>query len=118
MAPDQDFLGVEAGLLGLPRMAIRRITDVLSAYPDIDRVILYGSRAKGNFRAGSDIDLAIVGDCFTEKQLLELETRLDDLLLPYTIDLCRFAALQNAELIDHINRVGKVFYEKPESGNL
>lgn len=97
---------------GLKRSVIDQINNVLAAFPAIERVILYGSRAKGNYRRGSDIDLAIVGDGFTEAQLLELDTRLDDLLLPYTVDLCRFETIQNRDLIDHIERVGEIFYKK------
>ena len=95
---------------GLTHAVINQINSVLAHYPEIVRAILYGSRAKGNYRPGSDIDLTLIGEMFTNDRLLELETRLDDLLLPYTIDLCRFETIQNPELIDHINRVGKTFY--------
>ena len=96
---------------GLSQTVIDQINGVLASYPAIERAIVYGSRAKGNYRIGSDIDLVLVGHDFSEDQLLELETRLDDLLLPYTIDLSRFEAIRNPRLIDHINRIGKVFFE-------
>jgi len=73
--------------------------------------LLYGSRAKGNYRHGSDIDLALEGRGLDETQLPALEIRLDDLLLPYCIDLSRLADIQNEALRDHIRRVGRVFYE-------
>mgnify|MGYP003977874623 FL=1 len=92
---------------GLPPATIEKIESVFKKYSEIDRVIIYGSRAKGNYQKGSDIDLAVTGEKFTEKQLLELETRLDDLLLPYKIDLCRFENIKNPDLIDHIERAGK-----------
>ena len=94
---------------GLSTATIEKIASVFKKYSEIERVIIYGSRAKGNHQRGSDIDLAIVGDDFTEQQLIELETRLDDLLLPYKIDLCRFENIKNPDLIDHIERVGKSF---------
>lgn len=97
---------------GLGQSVIDQINNLLAMYPEIERAVIYGSRAKGNYRAGSDIDLTLMGEQFTEAQLLELETRLDDLLLPYTIDLSRFESIQNSELIDHIHRVGKDFYKK------
>jgi predicted nucleotidyltransferase len=95
---------------GLPDSVIERINRVFADYPSIERVLIYGSRAKGNFRRGSDIDLSIIGDRLTDRQLLEIEAKLDDLLLPYTIDLCRFGAVRTAALIDHINRVGLQFF--------
>lgn len=77
--------------------------------------MLYGSRAKGNYRTGSDIDLAIVGSQFSDEQLVKLETCLDDLLLPYTIDITRFESIENPDLIEHIRRVAKTFYEGPHA---
>lgn len=95
---------------GLKPDAISRINSVFAAHPEIEQVVLYGSRAKGNHRAGSDIDLCLKGEALTLTQLLKIENELDDLLLPYKIDLSSFQALDNAELIDHIHRVGVVFY--------
>lgn len=95
---------------GLKPDTIARINGVLAAHPEIEQAMLYGSRAKGNYRAGSDIDLCLEGDALTLTQLLEIENELDDLLLPYKIDLSLHHALDNPELIDHIRRVGVVFY--------
>ena len=94
---------------GLKESTITKINNIFSLYPSIDKVVLYGSRAKGNYRNGSDIDLTIFGEV-TYSQLNQIETQLDDLLLPYTIDLSLFNQMDNVDLIDHINRVGKVFY--------
>lgn len=97
---------------GLAENVITRITALFAALPEIERVVLYGSRAKGNFQNGSDIDLAIVGKSVSHSQLLSLENRLDDLLLPYSIDLSLLHQIENRELLDHIQRVGVVLYEK------
>nr|VFJ60559.1 MAG: Predicted nucleotidyltransferase [Candidatus Kentron sp. DK] len=96
-------------LSGLDRAVIDQINAVFAGFPSIEKAVLYGSRAKGNHRPGSDIDLAIVGTGVTEEALLEMDNRLDDLLLPYTIDLCRFHGIRNPDLIRHIDRVGIVF---------
>lgn len=96
---------------GLKADTIARINGILATHPEIKQAILYGSRAKGNYREGSDIDLCLAGETLTLTQLLKIENELDDLLLPYKIDLSLFHALDNPELIDHIRRVGVVFYE-------
>ncbi len=105
-------LAIEAsvGKLGLAQTVVDRINSVFALFPSIQRAILYGSRAKGNYHLGSDIDLAIVGPDVTEDQIVKLDSLLDDLLLPYTIDICRFETLRNKDLIQHINRVGVPFY--------
>ncbi|HJH30063.1 MAG TPA: nucleotidyltransferase domain-containing protein [Methanosarcinaceae archaeon] len=95
---------------GLKENTIDRINAVFFQYPDIEKVMLYGSRAKGNYREGTDIDLTLVGDELSHAQLNRIETKIDDLLLPYTIDLSIFEHIDNANLINHIRRVGVVFY--------
>ncbi len=97
---------------GLKPSTQAKINAIFSRYPQIDQVTLYGSRAKGNYRPGSDIDLAISGATMTLAQLHKLENELDDLLLPYKIDLSLRHLITNAELIAHIDRAGLVFYEK------
>lgn len=99
-------------LYGLPLTAVSRIRAVFARYPQISQVILYGSRAKGNFRSGSDIDLTVKGKGLTYDNLNQLEFELDDLLLPYKIDLSLYAMLDHAGLLAHIARVGKLFYEQ------
>ena len=71
---------------------------------------MYGSRAKGNYRPGSDIDLTLKGRGINLEQLNAISNDLDDLLLPYTFDLSIFHHITNRELLGHIERVGKVFY--------
>lgn len=85
---------------------------MFAGYPQIQQVILYGSRAKGTQRNGSDIDLAIQGEELTLPQLLKIENELDDLLLPYHVDLTLLHQIDNPKLAEHIRRVGKVFYAK------
>ena len=97
---------------GLKESTIDRINAVFSQYPDIEKVVLYGSRAKGNYREGSDIDLTLMGGALSNAQLNRIETHIDDLLLPYTIDLSLFESIDNANLIEHIWRVGVIFYER------
>ncbi|MDX1941737.1 MAG: nucleotidyltransferase domain-containing protein [Saprospiraceae bacterium] len=98
---------------GLKQAHIDMINQCFTQYPAIEEVILYGSRAKGNFKNGSDIDLTIIDNqSLSFSELLRLETQLDDLLLPYKINLSIKRQISNPDLIDHIDRVGKLFYQK------
>lgn len=99
---------------GLSEKTIQKICGVLAKYPHIDKAVLYGSRAKGNFRPGSDIDLSLHGAGLSLVELGRIESELDDLLLPYSIDLLIFDTLKHANLRDHIERVGVVFYQRHE----
>ena len=94
---------------GLSKQAIRDIKSTLAKYPQVTQAILYGSRAKGNFRAGSDIDLTLKGTELTLEILCKIENDLDDLLLPYKIDLSIYSKITDQAVLEHIDRVGKIF---------
>lgn len=96
---------------GLKENEIKVITNVFENFPEIDEVILYGSRAKGNYRTGSDIDFTLKGDKLTHKLLNKISLKLDDLLLPFIFELSLYDQIENNDLIDHIDRVGKTFYK-------
>lgn len=97
---------------GLSDQQIEKIQAVLAANPQIERAILYGSRAMGNYRSGSDIDLTLQGNQLSVALLLQINHQLDDLLLPWQIDLSIFDQIENTDLLDHISRVGLDFYLK------
>jgi predicted nucleotidyltransferase len=95
---------------GLKPEVINNINTVFSRHLTIEKAILYGSRAKGNYRRGSDIDLTLVGDGLTYNLLVKVATEIDDLLLPYKVDLSIYQHISNADLIAHIERVGQPIY--------
>lgn len=101
-------------MYGLKEKHISKIKSIFANYAAIDKAILYGSRAKGNYRKNSDIDISLMGDNFNFNKLLRIETELDDLLLPYNIDVSMFDKIQNVDLIEHIKKVGVIFYEKED----
>ncbi len=95
---------------GLPESAVAKLRAIFSEYPEIDRVILYGSRALGSCRTGSDIDLTLEAKGMNLSELLAIENRIDDLLLPWKVDLSLRHKIENPELLAHIDRVGVTFY--------
>jgi predicted nucleotidyltransferase len=98
---------------GLSVRAVAAIRSVLAAHPHVSQAILFGSRAKGNYKNGSDIDLALTGPVdFSE--LGSIAWEIDDLLLPWEIDLVPLETISNPDLREHITRVGQVFYSKLE----
>ncbi|MGZ9164742.1 MAG: nucleotidyltransferase domain-containing protein [Anaerolineales bacterium] len=101
---------------GLPQSAVQKICAVLSRYPQVEKAILYGSRAKGNYKNGSDIDLTLRGGAeLTLNVVYKILNDLDELLLPYTIDLSLFNNIGDPDVIEHIQRVGVTFYDKSKA---
>ena len=98
---------------GLPEKAIGQMCSIFDRHPGIDRVVLYGSRAKGNFKVGSDIDLTLIGEDLDLGIQFKVENDLDDLLLPWMIDLSIYSHIKNKELLEHIDRIGKTFSATP-----
>ncbi len=96
---------------GLSADVVAKLKEVFGRYSEIKKVVLYGSRAMQNYKLGSDIDLTIFSDSLSLTQLLKIETEIDDLLLPYKVDLSLYSQIDNLGLIDHINRVGVEFYK-------
>lgn len=97
---------------GLSLATIEKLSSVFRSYPQIEKVVLYGSRAIGNYRAASDIDLTIIGATVDLSLLFKVEDEIEDLMLPYKVDLSLMSKIDNPSLIDHIHRVGVLFYEK------
>lgn len=97
---------------GLKQTDIDSLLNVFANHPEIERVLLYGSRAKGNFKNGSDIDLTLIGKTLDMHLLHRIENEIDDLLLPYKVDLSLFTQIEDPELVDHIRRVGVTFHQK------
>jgi predicted nucleotidyltransferase len=95
---------------GLSESTIKKIQRLLAQHANVEQAVIYGSRAKGNYRPGSDIDLCLQGPKLSTTELSQLMSELDDLLLPYTIDLSLHHQLTEPALLDHIARIGKVFY--------
>lgn len=97
---------------GLGDNTIEKIRQVFFLYPEIEKALIYGSRAKGNFKAGSDIDITFIGEKLTQNIVNRIEDDIDDLLLPYTFDFSILSNVSNPDFIEHVNRVGKLFYQR------
>jgi predicted nucleotidyltransferase len=97
---------------GLSGQTVKKIQAVLASFPEVEKAVVYGSRAKGRFKPGSDIDLTLFGDGLTGRAISRIYWALDDLLLPYKIDLSLFSGLKHPALIDHILRVGIPIFER------
>jgi predicted nucleotidyltransferase len=97
---------------GLKEKTIEQINEIFAKYSQIEKVILYGSRAKGLSRNSSDIDLTLKGNNLNLSIINKISLDIDDLLLPYTFDISNFKQISNSSLINHIERVGVIFYER------
>jgi uncharacterized protein len=96
---------------GLKETDIEEIVSELNKFPEIERAKLFGSRAKGNYRAGSDVDIAVFGEQVSFATVAKLHSALEELSkMPYLFDIVDCTHLQDGELKDHINRVGIEIY--------
>lgn len=102
---------------GLDNLDIKKTQSVFNLHPEIEKAILFGSRAKGNYKAASDIDLTLVGNSLTLTIQQQIEHELNDLLLPYKFDISIYHTISSAELVEHINRAGQLFFQKEKANN-
>jgi predicted nucleotidyltransferase len=95
---------------GLTDRDMHTITDIFTRYPQIKTVQLFGSRAKGTFHSGSDIDLAVMNKDVPPKVMLQLQNEFSESSLPYFVDLVYYPEIESDAFREHIERVGVVIY--------
>lgn len=95
---------------GLKKETIDKINSIFSKYPQVEEAILYGSRAKGDYKNGSDIDLTLQGKGLNLSLVNKISLEIDDLSLPYSFDISILDQISSPDLIDHIKRRGVIFY--------
>ena len=101
---------------GITEKSYGLILEALLNYPDVEEVLVFGSRAMGNYKTGSDIDLALKGKNASNKIAWDVSGFLNEVLpIPYYIDVVYYEGLTNLELKDHIDRYGKLLYSKPSA---
>lgn len=98
--------------LGLSASNQKILLDIFSRYHSIEKVLVYGSRAKGNYKARSELDLVICNSKINRKQLGSIVSEINESDFPYLVDIQLLENITNKELLEHIKRVGKKFYKK------
>jgi len=94
-------------MFGLRQEDIQEIYQIISEFPEVTKVLVFGSRAMGNFRPGSDVDLAISGVNLSFKTTQKIKGILnEDTLMPYHFDVVNMGEIENKNLLEHILRVG------------
>lgn len=99
---------------GLDEDKWEEINAVFKKYPNVKKVILYGSRAINTYKNGSDIDLSLVGSNLDLSLQNCIANDLDDLLLPYSFDLAIYERIDNPKLKEHIDNLGVVIFSRDE----
>lgn len=89
-----------------------RMLMIFSSCRNLERAILYGSRAKGNFKPFSDVDITLEGEGLTRRDLLHLSAAFEESALPYIFDLSLYRNIENEALLSHIARRGVEVYRR------
>lgn len=99
-------------MFGLNFSDIETIQKVLYSYPQVEEALIFGSRAMGNYKPGSDVDIALKGNVSLEN-VLSISAELNECVpLPYKFDVLSYSLIDDRSLIEHINQYGKSFYQK------
>jgi len=100
-------------LFGLRESDIQNISDILNQFNEVSSAVIFGSRAKGNFTRGSDVDIAIKGEGLNLRITNKIGYILnEETLMPYKFDVIDYNTITNPELKSHIKRAGIEFYKK------
>lgn len=98
--------------IGLSESELQQVQRILGLFPHIEEVFLFGSRARGDYKRGSDIDLSVKGEQLTREDIASLLVAFDASLLPYFVDVVRYSSLKNTALKEHIDRFGIPIYRR------
>lgn len=99
--------------VGLQKQDLDTIISVISKYPEVEEAVIFGSRAKGNFKNGSDIDIALKGKNLDLQLISAISIYLnEETNLPYKLDVLNYHSIKNEDLTEHINRVGVSFFKR------
>lgn len=93
---------------GLSQRTLSLIKGVFKKHPQVSQVLIYGSRAKGTYRLGSDIDLILKGKDIALETLFKIENELDELLLLYKFDVSIYDKITDCDILEDINSAGKI----------
>lgn len=99
-------------MYGLSNAVISDICSILKRHANIEKAVIFGSRAKGNYSEGSDIDLAVIGNGISFNQLMDINIQIEDLGLLYKVDVIDYNKNIGTPIGEHIDRVGLLFYTK------
>ncbi|RWZ54494.1 nucleotidyltransferase domain-containing protein [Halobacillus fulvus] len=100
-------------MYGLRQTDLEYIEAALSKYDEVEKAVIFGSRALGNYKRGSDIDLAVFGKNISERTLAFISLQLNEEdPLPYYFDILDYEKLYNEDLKKHIDEKGKVIYQQ------
>lgn len=100
-------------MFGLRESDIKNIHEKLSAFPEVKEALIFGSRAKGNYTNGSDVDIAVKGENISFERILSLAVCLnEETPMPYHFDILDYHAIQNTDLTARIDRAGISFYKQ------
>lgn len=98
-------------VLGLTPTDEQKITAVLAEFGEVRQALVFGSRAMGNCKQGSDVDIALKGQ-LDVSSVTRIKARLEELPLPYFFDLVDYDRITEPALRAHIDEFGKVFYAR------
>jgi len=99
-------------MYGLLDRDIKYIKEAIKMYPEIDEVIIFGSRAMGNYKKGSDVDIALKGQNINRRTVTRLADDLNEKYpLPYFFDVINYNDILNEELKKHIDNIGKIIFK-------
>jgi predicted nucleotidyltransferase len=104
---------------GLKAKDIKQISNIISSFPEVHQTLIFGSRAMGNYKTGSDVDIALKGETITHEIVTQIKYQLnEETTMPYFFDVVDYGRLKNEDLKTHIDQFGKALIDLKGFENL
>lgn len=99
-------------MFGLQEWELSELRDCLRNVPEIRRAVVFGSRAMGNYKEGSDVDLALFGEDLSFREISRILNEMEESSFPYVLDLLIYDRIDNPKLREHIDHFGRELYQR------
>lgn len=97
---------------GLEQHIIDTFIEVFEANSNVDKAYVFGSRAKGNYRPDSDIDISVKGQDLSTDDIIAMSVAFETKGITHKFDLINYNSIKEPALKEHIDRVGIELYSR------
>ena len=103
-------------MYGLTDKSYKELLEILASIPEIEEVLIYGSRARGDYWRASDVDLSIKGKDIVRRTLALLNDKLYESHIPQIFDTHIYSDIKSQTFKDNVDQDGKVIYRRTVQG--
>jgi len=102
---------------GLKDEYIQTFLEIIAKFDNVEKVALFGSRATGNHKKASDVDIVIFGENVNAALACAIKFEIEEeTIIPYFFDVIAYQVIKNEKLKEHIDKKSIILWNKTKEG--